>query len=302
LKERALLRWRIISAAAIITPLVGLFWLDANLGWPGVFLLPVALIAALLASGEVVHMLRQGDLPVQPWVAYVGTFLVVAAAGVPVLWTDYPADCPMGRLGWPAAAMAFAVALAFAGQMRHYEGPGDNITSIALTIWVVAYIGLLLAFVVQLRGLRGNAPGLFALVSMIMVVKFSDIGAYTFGRIFGKRKIAPILSPGKTLAGVLGGIGTGCAISALFFLVLAPYFAGETHQPTAWWGWLLYGVVLVIAGIVGDLSASMIKRETGSKDSSTWLKGMGGIVDIVDSVLVAAPAAYAFWLLELVKF
>ncbi len=297
-----MLRWRIISAAAILTPLVGLFWLDANMGWPGAFLLPVALIAALLASGEVVHMLRQRELPVQPWPVYIGTTLVVIAASVSVVWEGYPKDCPMGPLGLPAAAMAFSIALAFVGQMRRYEGPGENLTSIALTVWVVGYIGLMLAFLIQLRGLRDDAAGMFAVVSMITIVKCSDIGAYTFGRLFGKRKIAPILSPGKTMAGVLGGIASGCAISALFFLVFAPYFAGEAHKQTAWWGWLLYGIVLVITGIVGDLSASMIKRDTGSKDSSTWLKGMGGILDVVDSVLIAAPAAYAFWLLEIVKY
>jgi phosphatidate cytidylyltransferase len=136
---------------------------------------------------------------------------------------------------------------------------------------------------------------MFALVSMIAIVKISDTGQYTFGRLLGRHKLAPQVSPGKTLEGALGGVA--CAIATAWFMFtwaaprMAPAAALDLRPQTI----VSYAVVLAIAGILGDLSESMIKRDAGVKDSSTWLPGFGGVLDVLDSLLGAAPVAFVFW-------
>ena len=98
------------------------------------------------------------------------------------------------------------------GELRRYDGPGNATTNLALSCLAVLYVGGLIGFLVQLRLLGLNVPGnsarlgMLALVSMITIVKMSDIGQYTAGRMFGSRKLAPTISPGKTWEGVLGGM------------------------------------------------------------------------------------------------
>jgi phosphatidate cytidylyltransferase len=183
--------------------------------------------------------------------------------------------------------------------MRKYEQPGGVIVRIAVCLFVVAYIGVQSIFLIALRTFDGNQTGMAALVSLILVVKMSDTGAYTFGRLFGKRKLAPKLSPGKTIAGAIGGLATGCAASCVFFQWIAPAMTGDAGSGAVW-GPLLYGAILTIAGMIGDLSESLIKRDMEQKDSSTWMPGLGGVLDVIDSLLVAAPIAYLCWAAELV--
>lgn len=302
-----MLRWRLFSASIIISLLVGLLCLDfqlgrdSSLGMPGLLLVPVGFIIAMLAVGESLDLLSSNDLHPVRWTSYAGTAAVMLGACIPVLWKDYPEDCPVGRLGWPTLALALGVGLAFVGEMRRFEKPGKVIAHVALAVFPMAYIGLLLGFVAQLRTLENNAWGLSAFLSMVIVVKVSDSGAYTVGRLIGRHKLAPKLSPGKTIEGALGGLAFGCATSWLVFAFGVPLLVAGNSGPAApWWGSILFGAIVTIAGVVGDLAESLIKRDAARKDSSRWLPGLGGVLDILDSILAAAPAAYACWLVGLV--
>jgi phosphatidate cytidylyltransferase len=140
------------------------------------------------------------------------------------------------------------------------------------------------------------------MASMIIIVKLGDTGAYTVGRLCGRHKMAPRLSPGKTLEGAAGAILFSCAGAWLCFHVLgltsiSPYWKSTPNIPAGWW---IYGLCLGVAGMFGDLAESLIKRDVGQKDSSTWMPGFGGILDILDSLLLAAPVAWFCWALGIV--
>lgn len=293
-----MLRWRLLVAAAIIVPLVGLLLADfhVNFNAPGIWLFPLALLLTVLASAEVLDLLRAKDLHPAAWSVYTGALLVVVASLVPQLWlftgSEYPADGPLGKLGWPLVAMAIGVALAFVGEMARYEKPGGVIVNVALSVFTIAYVGLLLVFLIALRTYHNNEWGMAALISAVFVTKMSDTGAYTFGRLFGRHKMSPVLSPKKTIEGGIGGIVTACLCSAAFFYWLVPVIIGLDDAEPQLWGCIVYGVVVAIAGMIGDLAESLLKRDMERKDSSSWMPGLGGVLDVLDSLLFAAPAAY----------
>jgi phosphatidate cytidylyltransferase len=178
--------------------------------------------------------------------------------------------------------------------MRRYERPGVVMERLACGMLIVGYIGLLFAFLAKLRLVQGGAVGIPALLSLILIVKFGDIGAYTVGRLFGKHKMAPVLSPGKTLEGAAGGLSAACFGGWLSGAWLVPMLT-LNDGPIVHWRWLLYGLIVGLAGMFGDLAESLIKRDVGRKDSSTWMPGFGGILDVVDSIIFAAPVAYWCW-------
>ena len=133
-----------------------------------------------------------------------------------------------------------------------------------------------------------------ALAALVIVVKMGDIGAYTVGRLFGRHKMAPVLSPGKTWEGArrrtgvcldrrLGGVSFAARQDGTYAGPSLVELAAVRH---CWWA---------LTGILGDLAESLFKRDVGRKDSSTWLPGFGGILDVLDSILFAAPVAYVCW-------
>jgi phosphatidate cytidylyltransferase len=186
--------------------------------------------------------------------------------------------------------------------MWRFHAPGQHIVHIALAIFTIVYVGVLGGFMTELRLLNNdNAQGMTALASLLLVAKSSDAGAYLIGRVTGRTKMTPRLSPGKTVEGAFGGIATACATSWAFFQFVAPQLMQRSdYTPPGWLNTILYGLVLAIAAIIGDLAESLLKRDMERKDSSTWLPGLGGVLDVIDSLLVAAPAAYLCWKLGLV--
>ncbi|GHT19555.1 hypothetical protein FACS1894189_8410 [Planctomycetales bacterium] len=151
------------------------------------------------------------------------------------------------------------------------------------------HLGLLSCFMIQLY----MAYEIWAILSLVLVTKMCDIGAYTIGKLLGRHKMTPGLSPGKTIEGAVGGILFACAGSWLWFNGVMPCFNAEHLTPL--WGWLLFGITIALAGMVGDLAGSLIKRDSNMKDSGHAVPGFGGFLDIFDSLLIAAPAAYVFW-------
>lgn len=298
-----------------VTGLAGLFWLDEQYaGWA---LFPLVVIVALLGAQEMIRLATvdlgtppdaaiggaESRLMTQPMQAavYLGTLLVVASNGVPLFWRDYPANCPVGKLGWPAAAFAVAMMFCFVAEFIRYEKPFATTINLALTVFSIAYLGML-SFAIQLRITPDREWGLLALVSLLVTVKMGDVGAYTVGRLIGRHKMAPKLSPGKTWEGFCGGVAAAALSAWLVFEYLGPllvgaYASGDAGPP---WGVLLYGALIGIAGVVGDLAESLMKRSAGLKDSSAWMPGFGGVLDLLDSILLAAPVAYICWVLELV--
>jgi len=297
-----LLSWRLILGPTLIALLAVFCWLDAHAATPLTWLLPLAIVVSLAATSELLGMLV-GDPSGPPSMLtgtragppaalmYVGNAAIVASNAGPLVWPDAAGHSDLARLAWPFLAFVAMVLTAFLVEMRRYERPGGVTVNLALAAFAFAFVGLLLSFLVQLRAIEPNTFGMTALLALLVVVKMGDIGAYTVGRLFGRHKLAPTLSPGKTIEGAAGGLLLACVGS---YLVLGWYWP---HAP---WQWITFGIVVGISGMLGDLSESLIKRDLGHKDSSHWVPGYGGVLDLLDSPLFAAPVAYACYLVGVI--
>jgi phosphatidate cytidylyltransferase len=308
-----LLRLRLLSAAVILAVLFALIWLDYErmfVGVEGVWLLPIFVVVTVLATEEVLSLLAaRGWRPVV-WPIYVGTVLLSLAACGPI-WVKLlnldtsrglPHELvrPLGQLGVPLLVLALWSAIVFAVEMQQFRRPGNASVKLAMGIFTLVYIGVLYGFLAALRLIHGHEWGLLALLSFLTVVKMADTGAYFTGRLLGRHKMTPILSPKKTVEGAIGGIVTACVSSWAVFHFAGPFLVRSSFVMPGTIGWLTYGVVIALAGMVGDLAESLLKRDMERKDSSNWLPGLGGVLDIIDAVVVAAPFAYVWWLLGIV--
>lgn len=172
---------------------------------------------------------------------------------------------------------------------------GDPLHRLAATFLNAAYVVTPLAFLMGVLGGWEHGDGRYLGLYMVVVVKFSDIGAYFTGRFFGKHKVFPRISPAKTWEGCLGGIGLSVALS-----ILAAILFGDRLRPDGVAVPVAHaaplGLALALAGIFGDLIESMFKRAAAIKDSGDWIKGMGGMLDVMDSLLLASPVLYLYLL------
>ena len=295
-----MLQWRLLLGTVLVAGLVGLCWLDGRAARPGIVLLPLAILAALLAAGELLAMFRKCGHDPLAWVVYGGTFITVLAAAVPGLWPGVAAGTAVQGVGWVAIGLTISVLVALVGELRRYDGSGRATTNLSLAVFAIVYVGGLVGFLVQSRLFGGGDGhrGMFALVSLIAIVKMSDVGQYTAGRLLGKHKLAPTVSPGKTWEGVAGGVVFAFVAAWLMIMYAAPAMLGGGQPANIPIGSLaFFSVSLVAAGIVGDLAESLLKRDAGVKDSSAWMPGFGGVLDLLDSLMGAAPVAYLFWAL-----
>jgi phosphatidate cytidylyltransferase len=147
----------------------------------------------------------------------------------------------------------------------------------------VMYLGLLSSFAVAIR----LQMGLWYLLMFVFVVKSADIGAYATGTLFGRHKFSPKISPGKTWEGLLGAIAAAIIV-AMGFAVCCGIMS--------LWSAIIFGLIFAFIGQLGDLAESLMKRDAQQKDSAKIVPGFGGVLDIIDSSLVAAPFAYLFFL------
>lgn len=289
---------RAVVATAVVAAFATLAWADATalLGArPAWWLLPVAFLLAAVGGREIVALLAAAGRPVAALPVVSGTLgIVLAAAADGGGATTSPAT-----LGWVAAACMAALAACFIEGLARYR-PGERVLGRAAAGAVAAIgLGLPLAFLVGLRLLARRAAdgtatplGLLPLVSLVSVVKAGDIAAYVVGSLVGRHRMAPLLSPGKTWEGAAASL----AAAGLAAWVVLERIAWPTAV-RPWGGWLVYGLIVGGAGMLGDLAESLVKRDLGAKDSGTSLGGLGGVLDLVDAFLLAAPVAWLLWMM-----
>jgi phosphatidate cytidylyltransferase len=296
-----MLRWRFLFGTLFIAALVAFCWLDAVVYRPGAFLLPLALMLSWMAVVELLDMFNQKGRKPLAASMYIGVLLSVLLAGMPVFWPTAVAGNKLAGLGWLAIGLVVGLLVVIVGELQRYDGRWHTTVNLGLSAFGILYVGGLMGFIVQLRAL-GVTPtgidgrvGMLALISLIATVKMSDTGQYAAGRLFGRHKMAPLVSPGKTWEGAVGGLVAAMATSLVIFIWVAPLFLGPGRLKVSPATIVTFGITVAVAGIVGDLGESMLKREAGVKDSSNWMPGFGGVLDLLDSLLGAAPVAYLLW-------
>jgi phosphatidate cytidylyltransferase len=250
-----------VMVSIVALPLVlGLVYLG------GMALLGLALAVAVVAVHEYAELVR----PLRPLVlaAYLGTAALVGGAS-------------QGGLEWLLAGLLATMLLAFV--LQGLTGTSQPATaSMGASLLGAGWIGLGLGFVVLLRDLD---HGVLAVFTVLLAVFAADTFAFFGGRLLGRHRMAPVVSPRKTWEGFLAG--TVAAVAVAFFAV----YPDRDVFLTVWQS-LVLGVVLACAAALGDLFESLIKRDMGAKDSGRLLGAHGGILDRLDAHLFAAPAAY----------
>jgi phosphatidate cytidylyltransferase len=299
-----LLRWRLILGVTFAAALAGLCWWDASIARPGSVLLIVATVVAALAAGEMRRIYRQRGVVLASSSVYMGALLPVVVSGIPVIFPDVTVNPTVGCLGWLAFGLCFGLVACFAGEMRRYDVPGNSIVNVAHAALSVLYIGGLVGMLIQLRIV--HAPnsiagwrGLYPLIATIATVKLSDVGQYAVGRSIGRHKLAPLISPGKTWEGAVGGIALATFIATVAIDAINERLGGvrPAHFLVIWG----FALTVAVAGLLGDLAESLLKRDAGLKDSSDWMPGFGGVLDLIDSMLFAGPVAYMWWVVGIVS-
>jgi phosphatidate cytidylyltransferase len=287
--DQVMLRTRLIVGVILIALTAGMLFLDGYFAPWSPFLGVVSLALAILGTLELVALIPAERRPPRR-VCVVGVIVVVALNWLPLVRHHGILRAPLA--GWETVAQGFAavVLAAFLSEMARFKFPGGVIERIALAVWIVAYLGLLPSFLVQLQLGRAaeSAPAAVAMALAIFVPKACDIGAYFTGRFLGRHRMTPVLSPKKTWEGAAGGLILAVVASWAINL-LGPVIPGGTA------GVVAFGLSVGIAGMLGDLAESLIKRDCERKDASELVPGFGGILDVIDSILFAAPVAY-WWL------
>ncbi|HEX7240859.1 MAG TPA: phosphatidate cytidylyltransferase [Longimicrobiaceae bacterium] len=245
----------------------------------------VALVA-VLAALELFRMAeRKAARPLHLLGAGAAGALVLLAAAFP--------DAGPGGAGFPWLLALFVMATVTAAiWARGVEG--EPLLSVCVTVFGAVYTGGLLSYALFLRHLPPVADplhGTALVLAPLLLTWASDTFAYFVGRAFGRRKLIPRVSPGKTVEGSLGALLGTMAVAAAYSLVLARFPAYRMEL----WEAVLFGALVSVAAQVGDLAESLLKRDAGVKDSGTLLPGHGGALDRFDSLLFTLPLAYLFF-------
>jgi phosphatidate cytidylyltransferase len=254
---------RVLSGVVLGVVALALIWFLSSIA-----LLGVALLIAALAFHEYEQIVDRIGAKVPYWTALVATLL--ACAMVPFQWVDI------------ASILAASLLLVALNVLISNRVGAPLLADTAAALLAPIYIGLPLGCLVGVHAIAGRE----AVLLLIATVAVSDTAQFYTGKTLGRTPLAPLRSPKKTREGAMGGF------------VVAPAFlaiAGSYFLPIYPWWWLAsLGRGIVVAGIIGDLFESMLKRAADMKDSGTLIPGHGGVLDRIDALLFAAPVFYFF--------
>ena len=259
---------RVATALVLIPPLLAIILFAPAWG-----LLLLVELLGLLGVRELFDMAGKSGYRAFRIPAYIGTLLLAAAF--------YP---PSPNPIWVVMGLVIA---AGAGAIWRGAPKRETTAEIAITVLAPVYAGLMLGTVVGLRLILPDTQGRYWVLFLLLVIMLGDTGAYYIGRSLGKRRLAPALSPKKTIEGLIGGVGFSVAAAMVAAQFLLPHVVGLPEAA-------LLGVVLALLGVAGDLFQSLLKRSAGVKDSGHLMPGHGGVLDRLDSIYFSAPALLAY--------
>lgn len=288
----------------LIGALVVLLWLDEAvtglsvppaLAWipgvgptvgPGWIILLAGLVVVPLAARELGRIFHAGGVQAsRRWMA------IAAMAGL-IVCALVPAKAhPVTAVAMLSTVAAGILVGSLLWHIRHKDLHGATAAAGA-AVFAFVYLGLMFGFVLALR----REHSAWVVLGVLAVAKSCDIGAYFTGRALGRHKLIPWVSPGKTWEGLFGGCATS-ALVAVGFVALGREHVGAESPVATMSLWVAAGVggLLALVAQAGDLLASVLKRDAGIKDSGRSLPGFGGVLDVIDSILLVAPVAY--WVL-----
>lgn len=294
--ERAL-KFRLTLGPLMLLALFGLLFLDYKIqiwtesprfpeGIAGVGILALMLLLLPPATIELATLFAAERVRPYRSISAVGSALIALHAFA----TQYP---PFQKIA--ASTFVFIVVfvmLAAALARATLKQTQEAIVHMAGTVLATMYLGGLAWFLIALRvknspsatGFHGTT---MVILMILLVVKSTDIGAFFGGRALGRHKLIPWLSPGKTWEGLFFGVLTAGLVGAV-----CARWIGYPDYALPWWKGLIFGVVIGGIGQLGDLLESLMKRDAEVKDSGSLVPGFGGVLDIIDSPLLAAPFAY----------
>jgi len=234
----------------------------------------VVAVAAAVGLWELFAMLAAGGI---------APFRVLGALCAAVLFLSFAEPALVGAPAIPAIAVAIATAALFRAREM-----ATSVPAAAATLLAAAYLGALAGTIAALRVLAPVEQGAWRVLLLLAIVMSSDTFAYFAGSAFCRHKLAPLVSPGKTIEGLAGGLVGGIVAA----LVVRHLGLPETTATAA----VGLGIVVAAFGVTGDLVESLLKRWSGVKDSGRLFPGHGGMLDRLDSLLFGAPVLYYYFL------
>jgi len=284
-KARVFLR-RLITSVILWTVIIAALFSSSSLVSDGVFLLIIVFLA-LAGLAEFYGLAEKRGLACFKWCGLLGGALLMVGTFLNLIGR-------IGTQGSPARVNDFETGfiilfvLGLCLRQLVSKSSAAGITAIATTLLGLMYVPWLLNFI-QKISFFPDVEGKFFLLYFILVTKFSDMGAYSVGSLIGRHKMIPRISPGKTWEGFAGAVLVSTAASLVFVHFFGGRMAGMNFLHAT-----ILGIVLSMTAVIGDLIESLFKREAGVKDSGSLFPGIGGILDLLDSLLFNAPIMYLY--------
>ncbi len=272
------MKTRLLTAAIALPILIAsiiLPWWVPDTIWIFVLIAVLALAAGMF---EFFSLTKKLELKADAGVAYLG------AAGLIVLFVlDAPRQDPSLLL---IVLVCFLVVVFITQTFRFQKDFSKMLAGMGVTVLGVLYVAFLGGFLIATRVGFDSILSTKLLLFFFVVIFGSDAGQYFVGKALGKRKLAPAISPGKTIEGAVGGLFAAAGFAALCTLIFFPELSYKFSVPL--------GVAMAALGMFGDLAESAIKRGSKTKDAASILPGHGGLLDRLDSLLFNAPLLYYF--------
>ncbi len=294
--------WRLLLGSVWIAGISLVLYVDTLLhAAHSPVILILGIVLSLRASHELTKLLQHQHINCST-TANLATLLVAISPWIHHIWDAefrLPDDSKSPFFSTFIALMAALMAI-FISRAKQFVKPGNTMIPLAADGFMIVYLGVPLAVIGLLRlqgpDLSPNAS-LLPLIATLVIIKGTDTGAYSFGKLIGKNKLAPILSPGKTIEGAIGGIAFGVGGGLLVLYVIPQQVASIPVSVSL--SWIITAAIFTsVSGQIGDLAESLIKRDVQQKDSAPLMPGLGGVLDLLDSLLMAAPIAYFFWIIR----
>jgi len=277
---------RLTSAFLAFLAALVIFWVGLPL------LTPAYLVLALIGVQELSSMLALRGIRVRRWSLWAATALTLPAS----LPASYPGIRPLVvGMSWRELLLGLFALFLIGLEVVHPKH--DSVNTIVYSLFTYLYIPWLLGYVVTLRYTPNGVLGVWYLTLPMLAIFASDVGAYAFGSWLGRRKLAPLISPNKTVEGSLGGLALSVVVVAAATFLLERL--GHLHVDL--YDGLLFSLLVGSAAQLGDLFESLIKRWVGVKDAGFFLPGHGGVLDRIDSTLFAVPITYYFVTLVILR-